>query len=328
MAIGTPVSIGTNYVSNSTANQPCTVSGGGAAIGDTVIVVVANDGGGIPTGVTDSKGNTYTADHAGLHDADDFSARIFSSRLTTALVNGDTVTAAHGTSGTWDRHLTLAKVSGLLTTTGWVDKTVSATGTTGTTGNSGNTATTTQANELVFGFVVNGGSSGISGTFTAGASLTLLYNNATSSGFCDLTTAYRIVSSTGVYSVSASWSAASDRWGAVAVTYKEAAAADSTPPITTVTSGTAKISDETGKDSYAYSFQANEACQAWKIKVVADAGDLHTSGAQVESGGAISANTTVSGSITYAELNAAGEGAEGAKILKFFSQDLAGNWST
>jgi hypothetical protein len=104
---------------------------------------------------------------------------------------------------------------------------------------------------------------------------------------------------------------------------------DTTPPTVNVTSGpTAKLSDEVGKNSYSYSFQADEACQAYEIRVVADAGDSRDEGTLVESGGAISANTTINGSVTYAELNAAGQGGEGQKILKFFARDTAGNWST
>lgn len=103
---------------------------------------------------------------------------------------------------------------------------------------------------------------------------------------------------------------------------------DITVPVVTLASGlTFKMSDESGKDSYGYDFQANEAIQAWKIKVVSSSGDEHTAGTQVEAGGAVAANTPITGSITYAELVAAGVGAEGNKVLKFFCQDLAGNWS-
>lgn len=109
-------------------------------------------------------------------------------------------------------------------------------------------------------------------------------------------------------------------------TYGVRTSADSTPPTVNVTTGTGKISDETGKDSYAYSFTVDEAVQAWEVRVVANASDPRGSGTLVESGGA--ASGTISGSITYAELNAAGQGAEGQKILKFFAQDTAGNWST
>jgi hypothetical protein len=322
MPIGTPTLIGTQFVANSNANQQISLTGG-ASVGDTVIVSVANDGGGLPTGVTDSKGNTYVADTAGLHNADDFSVRVFSSRITTALVAGDTLTVAHGTAGTWDRMLAVTRVPGLLTTTGWVDKTASAQGT-GTAWNSGATTATAQANELVFGVAAAGGAAANS---TQAAGLTELTDVFGASSWIDMTVVYKIVSATGAQSVSGTWNLG-DAWGAICITYKEAGEADSTPPITNVTSGTFKMSDESGKDSYAWSFQANENCQAWEVRVVADAGDARGVGTLVESGGAINANTTVSGSLTYAELNAAGQGSDGEKILKFFAQDTAGNWST
>lgn len=104
--------------------------------------------------------------------------------------------------------------------------------------------------------------------------------------------------------------------------------ADATGPVVNLTTPvTYKMSDETSKDSYSFSFDVNEACQAWKAKVVSNPTDAHTLGTQVEAGGAIAAGGTVSGSITYSELVAAGIGAEGDKRLKFFAQDLAGNWS-
>lgn len=100
-------------------------------------------------------------------------------------------------------------------------------------------------------------------------------------------------------------------------------------PVVNLTSSlTHKMSDETGNDAYAYSFVVSEAAQAWKIKLVSNASDLHSSGTLVESGGAIAAGATVTGSITYAELVSAGVGGEGDKLLKVFAQDIAGNWST
>jgi hypothetical protein len=105
--------------------------------------------------------------------------------------------------------------------------------------------------------------------------------------------------------------------------------ADVIPPTVNLTSpSTFKMSDESTKDAYNYTFSANEAGQAWKIKVVDNAADVHTAGTQVESGGSFTSGQVISGSITYAELVAAGMGAEGVKILKFFAQDTAGNWST
>ena len=105
---------------------------------------------------------------------------------------------------------------------------------------------------------------------------------------------------------------------------------DTAPPLVTVSSAAEqKLSDESGKDSYFYGFQATEACQAYEIMVVPAPDSTRAAGTLVESGGAISANTTINGSVTFAELQAAGQAsADGAKILKFFARDVAGNWST
>lgn len=110
----------------------------------------------------------------------------------------------------------------------------------------------------------------------------------------------------------------------------DAGVGDTTPPTVTVSSAaTQKISDETGKDSYTYAFQADEACQAYEIMIVPSSGSARAAGTLVESGGSISANTTINGSVTFTELQAAGQtGTEGDKILKFFARDTAGNWSS
>lgn len=100
------------------------------------------------------------------------------------------------------------------------------------------------------------------------------------------------------------------------------------PVLNLSSAGTAHISDQSGKDSYTYDFQVSEDCQAYEVRLVDDALTAHTDGILVESGGAISGSTTIEGSITYAELLAADVGlTDGTKILKFFAQDLDGNWS-
>lgn len=103
---------------------------------------------------------------------------------------------------------------------------------------------------------------------------------------------------------------------------------DTTAPVVTLTSAsTFKMSDEATKDAYSYSFTTNENIQAWEARVMSSLTAPRTSGTIVESGGAVSAGVPVTGTITYAELVAAGMGAEGAKLIDFFAQDTAGNWS-
>jgi hypothetical protein len=103
---------------------------------------------------------------------------------------------------------------------------------------------------------------------------------------------------------------------------------DIAPPIVNLTTPTThRMSDESTKDSYSYSFTVDENITEWKIKLVSSTTDPHTAGTQLESGGAVNAGTPIAGSITYAELVAAGVGAEGTKVVKFFSKDSFNNWS-
>lgn len=104
---------------------------------------------------------------------------------------------------------------------------------------------------------------------------------------------------------------------------------DTTPPVTNISSGPSrtKISAQTGFDSTDISYTVDEACQAWKVKVVPATNSTHDQGTQIEAGGAVAAGGTINVNITNAELAAASAG-DGAKIVKMFVQDNAGNWST
>lgn len=104
---------------------------------------------------------------------------------------------------------------------------------------------------------------------------------------------------------------------------------DTTPPTVDLTSSaTFRMSRIPGWDAYSYTFTANEASQAWKIKSVPAASSPENVGTLIESGGAIGANETVTGTLTDDEVIAATGSADGVYVIKFFAQDLAGNWST
>jgi hypothetical protein len=102
--------------------------------------------------------------------------------------------------------------------------------------------------------------------------------------------------------------------------------ADTTPPVTVFVSGTrTKVSAVTGFTTDTVDWSVGEACQAWQIREVANSTDLiGVAGHLVKSGGAVPASTTQHTDITNADLSAG----DGAKLLKIFAQDLAGNWST
>lgn len=105
------------------------------------------------------------------------------------------------------------------------------------------------------------------------------------------------------------------------------------PNITTAASPT-KISKIATFDTCTVVWQSDTAIQAYKIKVVPATNSVHSAGTQIPttagstnmSGGAVGATTDVTSTIKGADLETASAG-DGAKIVKIFVQDLAGNWS-
>jgi hypothetical protein len=112
---------------------------------------------------------------------------------------------------------------------------------------------------------------------------------------------------------------------------------DTTVPVATVSvaASPTKISKISTFDTSTFSFQADVAIQAWKVKVVPATGSAHTAGTTIPTtagstnttGGALAATTNQSVSIKGTDLETASSG-DGTKIVKVFVQDLAGNWST
>lgn len=95
----------------------------------------------------------------------------------------------------------------------------------------------------------------------------------------------------------------------------------------TVTPTKTKISRISGQDSTDFSFQVNEAYQAYQIRVVPSSSSPVTAGTLLESGSGGAANTNRAVTVTDDEFVAAG-GVEGTSVIKVFAQDTAGNWST
>lgn len=112
---------------------------------------------------------------------------------------------------------------------------------------------------------------------------------------------------------------------------------DTTVPVATISvaASPTKISKISGYDVSTFQFQADVAIQAWKVKCVPATNSIHTAGTTIgttngstnTTGGSLAATTNQSVTINGADLEAASSG-DGAKILKVFCQDLAGNWST
>ena len=122
---------------------------------------------------------------------------------------------------------------------------------------------------------------------------------------------------------------ASDYWHVLHLAFLPRPLTDTTPPVPNITVGPSrtKLSAVATFDSSDITVQVDEACQAWKVKVVPATNSIHTAGTQIESGGSVAANGTINVNITDDELSTASPG-DGAKIVKFFFQDNAGNWST
>lgn len=133
-------------VDKQTNTTTLTVPVSGCAQGNTIIVWISWSGTSTLTGVTDSKGNTYTI-NVQIRNlvSSTNSAAIVSAYLTNALVSGDTLTMA----GVTDSHVMQAHEFSGIATAPAVDKTVSASSASaGTTVNSGATAALTGATDL------------------------------------------------------------------------------------------------------------------------------------------------------------------------------------
>jgi hypothetical protein len=112
---------------------------------------------------------------------------------------------------------------------------------------------------------------------------------------------------------------------------------DTTAPVATVSVAPSptKISKIATFDTSTFQFQADVAIQAWKVKVVGSTGAAENTGTTIPTtagstnvtGGALAATTNQTVTIKGTDLETASAG-DGAKIVKVFVQDLAGNWST
>lgn len=116
---------------------------------------------------------------------------------------------------------------------------------------------------------------------------------------------------------------------------------DTTKPVVSIPIGpdVTKVSKQAGKDTLSFSFQADTAVFAWKIKVVTSAGAAESTGVQIPTTGGstnvsngngsaqvLAAATNQAVTIKAADLETASPG-DGSKIVKVFTQDQAGNWS-
>jgi hypothetical protein len=192
-----------------------TLSGVTTTTGNHLIVCAAIRAGALSS-VSDSKGNTWQVDEnvevAGA------GAGIASCKITTPLVNGDTITVTI-TGGTGGISASCAEFSGLAAS-GWADVQASAgNAVAGTAADSGAAATSAVANSLVIGAV------GHQSTVTAFTPevLSPVWNQGTTavstSQVQTVRPLYRVVTATGAFATKATWTS-SRIWAACVAVYK------------------------------------------------------------------------------------------------------------
>lgn len=113
---------------------------------------------------------------------------------------------------------------------------------------------------------------------------------------------------------------------------------DTTLPVVTITAGPSvtKISKVATFDTATFDFEVDVAFEEYKVKAVANSGSAHTTGTQIPTtagstnvsgaAGGYAAETPITVTVKGADLETASAG-DGAKTVKVFAKDAAGNWS-
>src|SRR5947207_2012003 len=196
-----------------------TVPAGGVAFGHTVLVSLAIDPVAGAVSCTDTQGNSYSVviDFSNGSGTTGVRSVVFSARIVTALVPGNTITVTHPSVDV--RAVSMNEFSGI----GFVDRTHTAAGI-NVTPSSGSTAVTSQANELLLGSI--GVETKKDDPFAAGAGYTGLPNIGTgTSGPSDSNVSidpeYRIVAAISSYFADGSINPAQN-WAATIATFPAA----------------------------------------------------------------------------------------------------------
>lgn len=156
------------------------------------------------------------------------------------------------------------------------------------------------------------------------------------SSWMTLTAAIAVTLATGDGTKNVTWRLRDDVWN-TSSTATDQIVLDTTVPVVTVSAGpdVAKVSKVAGKDTANFTWSSDSDYQAYVVKVVPNGSSDHNAGTAVPttagstnmSGVGGTAGTAVTSAIHGADLEAASAG-DGAKTVKVFVQDLAGNWST
>ena len=253
--IGTPVNIGSTQVVGSFSTT-LNVNTTQAVPAGASIIVIANsqpNGGSAatPTGAacSDSASHTYNTDASQFNSNAAFGLTTICSThgLTSQLSSGATITVTwSGGSASWTQDIQVFLVTGLAGAP--LDKTAANLGTSASP-SSGTTAATAQANELLFGAILNGGRSASGAGFSPGSNGTAnpcastgtaTYSNLGGIGSVapSLFGIYCQVSATGAYTANGAFSLTSS-WEAVLATYRGAATHFTVSAPGTATAGSA-----------------------------------------------------------------------------------------
>jgi hypothetical protein len=197
MAITLVSTIGTAAVQASGSTAVVTVPAAGAAAGNFVILATGTADAGVTVTIADSRSNTYQIDVTKNDVGGGKSVSIGSSRITTALQSGDTITATFSIGTCTQRRLASYEVSGL-NPVSWFDVGVGAVAATASP-NSG-TATTTVATSLLFGACDFNNGGGVYAPGSTGGNNYIELDEFTNGATNRMETEYVIVSATGTYS--------------------------------------------------------------------------------------------------------------------------------
>lgn len=120
-------------------------------------------------------------------------------------------------------------------------------------------------------------------------------------------------------------------------TLSDTIALDTTAPVPSANAPSPnKISKIATKDTSTFTWSTDVGFEEYKVKVVANAGDLHSTGTQIPTtagssnvtgvAGGYPASTNITTTIKGTDLETA-SASDGAKIVKVFVRDAEGNWS-
>jgi hypothetical protein len=156
------------------------------------------------------------------------------------------------------------------------------------------------------------------------------------SAWISLTASVAVTLSAGDGTKNLTWRLRDDVWN-TSTTATDAIVLDTTAPVVTITAGpdVAKVSKVAGKNTSTVTWSSDTDFVVYEVRVVPAPGSDHTTGTLLGtaagsanvSGGAGAADTPITTTVKGTDLETASAG-DGAKNVKVFVQNAAGQWST